>query len=379
MGLGRRIRYLLGVAVLLTTPTLKLEAQLNRGVIEGTVTDPQGAMVPNVDVKVANADTNVTATVKTNNEGYYRVPDLVPGKYQVHFELAGFRPVDISNIELLAGQVMRVDSQLRLGATLESVEVSAAASLIETAPANVSTTLGDRTVQEIPLQGRDIQQLVFVIPGVAQVGGPPGSNFGFSSQFGTFPDPTHLIGSDIAVNGGQGGENAWYLDGNLNLSGFAENAAVNPSPDAVQEFQAVTTAFSAEYGRTGGGVFNVVLKSGTNSLHGNVYEFIRNDATNARNPFTSIDSLGHIIKDRQLRYNDFGGTLGGPVIIPHLYNGKNRTFFFFSGDFTILHLLGEKVFSVPTALERTGDFSEDLNVVTNGLWNPYSTVGPDPL
>jgi hypothetical protein len=331
-----------------------------------------------VDVGVTNADTNVSAIVKTNSEGYYRVADLVPGKYKVHFELAGFRPVDISNIELFAGQVMRVDSQLRLGATLESVQVSAAASLIETAPANVSTTLGDRTVQDIPLQGRDIQQLVFLIPGAAQVGGPPGSNFGFSSQFGTFPDPTHLIGSDIAVNGGQGGENAWYLDGNLNLSGFAENAAVNPSPDAVQEFQAVTTAFSAEYGRTGGGVFNVVLRSGTNAFHGNIYEYVRNDATNARNPFTSIDSQGNIIKDRQLRYNNFGGTLGGPVIIPHLYNGKNRTFFFFSGDVTILHLLGEKVFSVPTALERTGNFSEDLNVVTNGLWNPYSTVGPDP-
>jgi hypothetical protein len=372
----RRPWCLLGLFVLLST--LNLNAQLNRGVIEGIVNDPQGAIVPAVNVKITNTDTNVSATVKTNTEGYFRVADLVPGKYKVHFETAGFRPVDISNIDLFAGQAMRVDTSLVLGAALQSVEVNAAAALVETAPSNFSTTLSDRTVEELPLQGRDIQQLVFLIPGAAQVGGPPGSNFGFNSQFGTFPDPTHLIGSDIAVNGGQGGDNAWYLDGNLNLSGFAENAAVNPSPDAVQEFQAVTTSLSAEYGRTGGGVFNVVLKSGTNALHGNVYEYVRNDATNARNPFTSIDALGNIIKDRQLRFNNFGGSLGGPIILPHIYDGKNRTFFFFSGDFTILHLLGQKAFSVPTALERTGDFSEDPNVVTNGLWNPYSTVGPDP-
>lgn len=376
MGFSRRLWCILGFALLVMAPNLN--AQLNRGVIEGIVTDPQGALVPAVTVMVTNADTNVSSTVKTNTEGYFRVPDLLAGKYKVHFESSGFRPVDISNIDLYAGQSMRVDTGLVLGAAVQSVQVNAAAALLETASSNFSTTLADRTVEELPLQGRDIQQLVFLIPGAAQVGGPPGSNFGFNSQFGSFPDPTHLIGSDIAVNGGQGGDNAWYLDGNLNISGFAENAAVNPSPDAVQEFQAVTTSLSAEYGRTGGGVFNVVLKSGTNALHGNVYEYVRNDATNARNPFTSIDALGNIIKDRQLRYNNFGGTLGGPIVIPHVYDGKNRSFFFFSGDFTILHLLGEKAFSVPTALERAGDFSEDPNVVTNGLWNPYSTVGPDP-
>jgi hypothetical protein len=213
--------------------------------------------------------------------------------------------------------------------------------------------------------------LTFLIPGIANVGGPPGSNFGFNSEYGTFPDPTNALGSHIAVNGGQAGANAWYLDGNLNLSGFAENLAVNPSPDATQEFQAVTDAFAAEYSRTGGAVFNVVLKSGTNAFHGNVYEFLRNDATNARNPFTSIDSQGNLIKDRQLRYNNFGGTLGGPII-------KNKTFFFFSGDVTRLHLLGNKVFTVPTARMRQGDFSEDADVLSHGIWDPYTTVGPDP-
>ncbi len=367
--------YLLGVVLMLTT--LNLKAQINRGVIEGIATDPQGAVIPGVDVSVTHIDTHVVTPGKTNNTGYYRAADLVPGKYLVHFSSPGFEPIDITGIEVPAGQVIRVDAQLKLGTSRQTVEVKAEAAMVETAASNFSSTVGTRMVDNVPLQGRDIQQLIFLLPGVTNVAGPPGSNFGFSSEFASFPDPTHAYGSEISVNGGQGGDNAWYLDGNLNLSGFAENVAVNPSPDAVQEFQAVTNAFSAEYGRTGGGVFNVVLKSGTNALHGNIYEFLRNDATNARNPFTSIDSTGKIIKDRQLRYNNFGGTLGGPVVIPHIYNGKNKTFFFFSADYSILHLLGTKVLTVPTPLMKQGDFSEDAYVVANGLWNPYSTVGPD--
>jgi hypothetical protein len=255
--------------------------------------------------------------------------------------------------------------------------VAAEAPLLETAASNASTDLEQQTIQEVPLQGRDLQQLVYLLPGVQNVAGPPGSNFGFNSQFGSFPDPTYVQGSDLSVNGGQGGANAWYLDGNLDLSTLSENIAVNPSPDAVSEFQAITNAFAAEYSRTGGGVFSVVLKSGTNALHGSVYEFVRNSATDARNPFNSIDAQGHIIKSRDLHYNDFGGTLGGPVVIPPLYNGRDKTFFFFSLDQTILHLNGTRVFSVPTAMMRQGNFSEDPNAANFGIWNPWSTTGPN--
>ncbi len=374
---GRFLPRILGLVLLLSWATA-LKAQLNRGVIEGIVTDPQGAVVPGVSVTITAVETNVAQATKTNSSGYYRAVDLVPGKYRAHFVASGFSPVDVTEIEVPAGEVIKVDTQLKLGATREIVQVTAEVPLVETSASNFSTSLETRTVQEIPLQGRDLQQLVYLMPGVNPVGGPPGSNFGFNSEFGTFPDPTHVLGSDLSVNGGQGGANAWYLDGNLNLSSLAENIAVDPSPDAVSEFQTITSAFAAEYSRTGGAVFNAVLKSGTNALHGNIYEFIRNDATNARNPFTSIDSLGHIIKDRQLRFNNFGGTLGGPVVFPHLYNGKNKTFFFFSWDVQKLHLLSNRaVFSVPTAPMRQGNFSEDPNVVSNGLWNPYTTVGPN--
>jgi len=354
-----------------------LLAQINRGSIEGLVTDPQGGVVADVNVTIIAAETNLATVTKTNSTGYYRVVDLVPGAFQARFSAPGFASVEVQGIDVQAGNITRVDSALRVGTTRQTVEVTADVPLIESSASNFSTTLETKTIQDTPLQGRDLQQLVFLIPGINNVGGPPGSNFGFDSAYGTFPDPTNALGSNVSVNGGQAGANAWYLDGNLNLSSFAENVVINPVPDAVEEFQGITNAFSAEYGRTGGGVFNVVLKSGTNSLHGDTYEFLRNDATNARNPFTSIDSNGNLIKDRQLRFNNFGGTLGGPVWIPRIYNGRNRTFFFFSYDKTILHLFGNQVFTVPTPLMRQGNFTEDPNVASNGLFNPYSTVGPN--
>ena len=352
-------------------------AQLNRAIVEGVVTDPQGAVVVGVDVVITDVETNISSISKTNGTGYYRLVDLTPGRYKLHFASRGFSAIEVSDIDVPAGQVVRIDGKLKIGSTQETVEVLAEAALLETAASNFSHSLDNRTIQEMPLQGRDLQQLVYLLPGVSNAAGPPGSNFGFNSQFGTFPDPTYVQGSDVSVNGGQAGANAWYLDGNLNLSGISENVAVNPSPDSVSEFQGITNAFGAEYGRTGGGVFNVVLKSGTNSMHGDLYEFLRNSATNARNPFTSIDASGHLIPDRDLHFNNFGGTLGGPVLLPKIYNGKNKTFFFFSLDHQILHLNGHQVFSVPTARMRNGDFSEDPSSVNYGVWDPYSTVGPN--
>jgi hypothetical protein len=366
--------HVLGTALLLGASGL---AQINRGVIQGVITDPQGAVVPAVDVMITSTDTNVSTSTKTNSTGFYRVVDLVPGTFQARFSAPGFATIQMTNIQVQAGVETRNDVTLKVDATRQTVQVTSEAPLIESGASNFSTTIQQTLIEDTPVAGRDLQQLVFLVPGINNVGGPPGANFGFNSAYGTFPDPTNTLGSNVSVNGGQAGANAWYLDGNLNSSSFAENVVINPVPDAVQEFQSVTNAFAAEYGRTGGGVFNVVLKSGANSFHGNVYEFLRNDATNARNPFTSIDSSGNLIKDRQLRYNNFGGTFGGPVWIPKIYNGKNRTFFFVSFDQTVLHLFGNQVFTVPTPLMRQGNFTEDPNVVSNGLFNPYSTVGPD--
>ena len=366
-------RRLLGLLVVMLVffSSPEAVAQLNRGVIEGTVSDPRGAVVPDVTVLIVSADTNVTQTTKTNTSGYYRAVDLVPGKYHARVKGAGFAPLDIAAIEVSGGQVVRVDAQLRIESKDELITVTALTPILETEASNFSTVLSSNIIQNLPLAGRDLQQLAFLVPGVNNVGGPPGSNFGFNSQFGTFPDPIHLIGSALSVNGGQSGANAWYLDGNINVSGLGENIVVNPTPDVVSEFQAITNAFSAEYGSTGGAVFNVVLKSGSNAVHGNVYEYVRNDATNARNPFSQVGA-----PQTAIRFNNFGGTLGGPVKIPQLYDGKNKTFFFFSMDESILHQKGQNVFTVPTPLMRMGNFSEDPNIATSGIYDPYTTAGP---
>ncbi|MGA8214256.1 MAG: TonB-dependent receptor [Candidatus Sulfotelmatobacter sp.] len=372
MALRRLFVFSVQFGLLLACSTV-LSAQLNRGTIEGTVTDQQGAAISGVEVTAINFATNVVTSTKTNDAGYYRAEALVPGTYRAHFAARGFTSLDMTGIEVPAAQVIRVNTKLKVGSVNEKIEVKAELPILQTDASNFSSTLQTDIIQGVPLAGRDLQQLTFLLPGVNNVGGPPGTNFGFDSDFGTFPDPTHLLGSAIAVNGGQSGTNAWYLDGNLNISSFGENIVVNPSPDSVSEFQAITTAFSAEYSHTGGGVFNVVLKSGTNNFHGDIYEYLRNSATNATNPFDIKGGFGKSL----VQFNNFGGTLGGPVIIPHVYEGKNKTFFFFSLDASVLHQSGNSAYTVPTPLMRQGNFSEDPNVVSNGLWNPETTAGPN--
>ncbi len=360
-------------------------ASLDRGSIQGTVTDPQGSVIPAATVVVRSVDRNTEVTLTTNSAGFFLAPELVPGKYLVHVAATGFAPVDTANVVVVAGTVTTVNTQLQVGPTTQRVEVTAAPPLIENTPANFTTEIQQNYIQSIPLEGRDIQSLVQLVPGVTQSSGPTGSLFGFNSQFGGFPDPLHLVGSGISANGSQGGANAWYLDGSLNAALGAENVVVNPSPDAVSEFNLVDNGLAAEWGRTSGAVVNVVLKSGTNQVHGDTYEFNRNSFFNATNPFSRRDANGRPFLEPQVNFNNFGGTLGGPVYLPHIYNGKNRTFFFVSWDVSMLHENKPTILTVPLPAEKTGNFTGDprfaavcgANGATNCLYDPYSTTGPD--
>ena len=208
----------------------KTQAQLNYGIVQGVVTDQSGAVVAGATVTVTSAETEVSTRTRTNSSGYYRAVDLTPGRYRVRVEAQGFNAVQVDDVRVFAGQEVEVDRQLILGAAHQTVEVMAAQPLLETASSNSSTTLESQIIEDMPLQGRDLQQIVYMLPGVQNDAGPPGSNFGFNSQFGIFPDPTYVQGSDVSVNGGQGGANAWYLDGSLNVSTLSENINVNPSP-----------------------------------------------------------------------------------------------------------------------------------------------------
>jgi hypothetical protein len=341
--------------------------------IRGSVTDPQGALVIAAIVTVTNVETQVSQTSQTNGAGFYLIPELVPGRYKVHLELAGFVPVDVNDVVVKANDVATVDIQMQVGPTAQRVEVTASNPLVETTAANFSTPIEQTYVQDLPLVGRDIQNLVQLVPGVTQSYGPPGSLVAFNSEFGGFPDPTHHAGSLVSVNGGQAGANVWYLDGSLNSAQGADNVVVSPSPDAVSEFQAVNNGFAPEYGRHAGAVFNVVLKSGTNQVHGDAYEYNRNSHFHARNPFYQLNAQGKLPFPNFINWNQFGGTLGGPVYLPHLYKGKNRTFFFVSWDISPLVQRTPGVFTIPTLKERTGDFSEIPSVAQFGIYDPMST------
>lgn len=227
----RPFQFLLSQVALLLAFAAASVAQLNQGAIEGLVTDQQGKDIANVAVTITSIERNAVIATHTNQTGYYRAGDLTPGKYTLRFESAGFNTTELRELEVGAGSLVRADVELRVGATLQSIEVQSDAQRVDAAASNFSTTLDTHTIQELPLQGRDMMQSVYLFPGVNSNTGPPGTNFGFNGQFGSFPDPTNVLGSNLSVNGGQGGANAWYIDGNLNLSTYNENAVINPSPE----------------------------------------------------------------------------------------------------------------------------------------------------
>ncbi len=361
-------------------------ASPDRGEISGTVNDPQGAVVPGADVRILNVDTGIEIRLTTNSVGFFLATELVPGNYTVRIKAAGFNTTEITAVVVGAGRATAANVTLKVGDSSQKVEVTAEVPLIESSSSNFTTAVDSHYIADLPLQGRDIQTLVQLLPGVIQSSGPSGASFGFNSQFGGFPDPLHLVGSGISVNGSQAGANGWYLEGTLNATVGAEAAVVNPAPDAVSEFNLVSNGLAAEYGRTSGGVVNIALKSGSNTFHGSAYGYNRNSFFSATNPFARRDSSGTPLLQPRVNWNDGGVTFGGPVIIPHIYNGKNRTFFFVSEDYSILHENVNRILTVPLAAERNGNFTGDPRYaaqcdpaagITNCIYDPFTTTGPD--
>jgi len=189
----------------------RLSASPDRGTIQGTVTDPQGALIPGVQVLVKNVDTGVEQNLITNSAGFYLATELVPGKYLVRMKYAGFATLEISGVAVAAGTTAVADAELKVGEAAQSVQLTAEAPLVDRSPSNFTTAIETRYIEDLPIQGRDIQTLVQLIPGVIQSSGPSGAVFGFNSQFGGFPDPMHLVGSSISVNGSQAGAMAGIL------------------------------------------------------------------------------------------------------------------------------------------------------------------------
>lgn len=294
--------------LLLFVASITLLAQLNEGGIAGTVTDATGAAVAGGSVKITNLQTGSVDETKTDNIGYYRVLHLLPGTYQIRIEAQAFKATVLGSIPVNVGTTTRADAKLQVGTARETVEVTEGAALVQTEEARLSSTITNQEIANLPLNGRQVYQLVSLEPGVTQTNAPVISNV---------PSPTSSVSFDFGytANGSTPRGNNFVLDGNSNNNEWLGGTPlIYPSLDAIQELQVQTLNFSSEYGRNNGTVVNVVTKSGTNHLHGSLFYTGRNTSLNARNFFDQVQKT-------PLQQNQFGFSLGGAIV-------KDKTFFF---------------------------------------------------
>ena len=333
------MRILIRFASILAIGSLCLVAQTIDTAILGTVTDSGGGAVAGANVTVQEASTGFSRSITTSTAGSYEVRYLVPGAYTVTIQASGLRQERRTGILIQIGQQARIDFALQIGTVTQTLEVQSAAPLLQTENATLGGTVGAQAIQDLPLNGRRFDDLAVLTPGVQVYN----------------PDP-HSSSTDGSEIGGNGGRLVW---GQVNVDGITmvnnRHNYVNlyPSVDAIQEFRVQTGNYSAEYGGNAGTNVNIQIKSGTNQFHGDLFEFLRNDAMDARNYFSPPSVPKNILKQ-----NQYGATLGGPVI-------RNKTFFFLSYE-GIRSIQESPGFAeVLTPQQRLGNFSASPAVVTD--------------
>jgi outer membrane receptor protein involved in Fe transport len=306
-------------------------AQTPTATLVGRITDASHAGVPAATIQVRSVNTNETRTAQSQANGDYTVSNLAPGKYEVIIDKPGFKQLRESNLELQVEQTARLDALLQVGAVSESIEVTADVPLVNTETSSRGDVIVSREITEMPLNGRDFNDLAFLVPGVqpAEQGGK---------------------GSPYVVNGARADASNVTIDGLNDQNPRDAGAQARPPLDSLQEFKLLTTGYSAEYGRLAGGVVNMVVRSGGNQVRGSLFEFVRNDLFDARNFFDAGKS--------ELRRNQFGATLSGPLVVPKLYNGHDRTFYLVSWESYRQRSGSNSLGVIPSALERQGDFSQ---------------------
>ena len=328
-------------------------AQTPLGSIAGTITDPQGAGVPNAELIATNTGTSLTFRGRSSEDGTYVISALPIGGYELSATVPGFKTFRRTNLTIEVAQRLRVDVALEVGQVSESVNVTAEIARVQTEDSSLGTVVERKRIEDLPLNGRHVFSLVKIVAGVTP---RDRSTDGFA-------EISNQSFSQIRINGGPAYGNQFFLDGVSNSAAVHNEISVVPMVDSVEEFRVETNALKAEFGQTAGGVINVVTKSGTNQFHGSAYEFVRNDAFDARNAFsTQPDPRTGRLK-QVLRYNQYGGTVGGPVFIPKLYNGKNRTFFFAGYEQWKWRSTGApRIGTVATTEQRNGDFTQTFDV-----------------
>jgi hypothetical protein len=331
------------------------------GRITGVVTDPGGAVVAGAKVAVTNTDTAVGSEATTRPDGTYQVLDLPIGNYSVTVEQQGFAKAITSPSELTINQTLRIDVTLKLGSISESIAVEAQVAQVETASPTLGGLVTGAPIQDLPLNGRNTLDLALTQPGVV-------------------PSPVQsTVAGSWTVAGGRPDEVTFLLDGGNNNNVVYNGVTLNPNPDMIAEFRILANNYTAEYGHSGGGVVSVVTKSGTNDLHGSLYDYLRNTDFNANDYFLNATNQPRAILDR----NQFGGTLGGPVVIPKVVHGRNKLFFYFGyqGQRQTGTSIGSAT-TVFTPAELQGNFSQavkgapDPKVVKFLTANPWYQANP---
>ncbi|MBI1358226.1 MAG: hypothetical protein GC160_28155 [Acidobacteria bacterium] len=319
-----------------------LFGQGSTGSITGLVTDSSQARLPGVTIEARNADTGVVLTAETGAAGEYTVPLLQPGHYSLTARLTGFRAFTQSGITIELGRVTRLDISLEVGEVTETVEVTGSAPLLESETSTVGQFIENKTVTDMPLNGRRAGELVALMGNAVTVS-------------------KGVIRPRIAVAGGRGDQQNWMIDGVNSANVALENpqALFNPPVESVQELRVQQNGYSAEFGNSSGGVITISTRSGTNQLHGSLYEFLRNSAVDARNFFAADKA--------PLRWNVFGFAVGGPII-------KNKTFFFVNNEWQKQRIGVTNLLTTPTALQRIGDFSQTTNAAgaLTRIFDPFS-------
>jgi hypothetical protein len=311
--------------------------------VTGRIVDASGAVIPGAIITITNQSNSLTRSSVSNGEGYFSIPQLQPGVYRIEVKKDGFKPVVRPDVTLNVEQVARLDFALEAGAVNETVTITSEAPLLNRETSSVGQVVDNKTVVTLPLNGRNYAQLAVLAPGAT-------------------PNPGSRTEDGFSLNGNRLFQNSFQVDGadnNNYIFGVDTNTtqALRPSVDAIQEFKVETANYSAEYGRAAGGVISVAIKSGTNAFHGSVFEFLRNDKLDARNFFVNRNNL----RKQPLRFNQFGGTIGGPV-------WKDHTFFFFSYQGTRIRTSDTSVITVPTADMKRGIFG------TTNIFDPANVV-----
>ncbi len=311
--------------------------------ITGIITDTTKASMPDVKVTVTNSQTGVSRDTVSNQQGNYSLPLLQPGKYQITAQATGFKPISRDGITLEVDQVARIDFVMEVGSLVETIEIRATPPLLETSTGSLGQVIESKQFSDLPLNDRTALGLLALSDGFVPSSGFNPAKFDVANRF--------------SANGSRPGQNEFLLDGTPNtLPGVWPGRGILGTAvpvDAVQEFRVQTTVFSAEFGRTGGGLVNMVSRAGTNEWHGSLFEFLRNSKLDANNFFNNRSG----IPLGSFKRNQYGGTLGGPVKIPRLYSGRNRTFFFGHYQGTRASTSETTSSTVPTAAARAGDFS----------------------